>query len=114
VTDAGSRKDEGLGTHFNELIGLVLAYAKQETVVPIKRLGRYVAWGVGGAIFFAVGGALLTVTAVRVVQSETGAHLHGNWSWVPYLGGALVALLGVVWAVVRIVRGDRALKESRG
>lgn len=113
MTDGDRRKDDGLGTHFNELLGLVVAYAKQETVTPIKNLGRYIAWGVAGAILFAAGGALLTLTAVRIVQSETGSHLHGNLTWVPYLGGVLVALLWVLWALMRVVRGDRVLKEER-
>ncbi|HMC41032.1 MAG TPA: hypothetical protein VKI19_15305 [Acidimicrobiales bacterium] len=119
MTDADRRatadrqEDSGLGTELQELVRLVLAYAKQETVVPIKNLGRYIAWGVAGAILFATGGAMLTLTAVRVIQSETGPHLRGDLTWVPYLGGALVALTGAVWATMRVVRGDRALKGGR-
>ncbi|HET6963798.1 MAG TPA: hypothetical protein VFH58_03435 [Acidimicrobiales bacterium] len=109
----GKSDDKGVGTHFNELLTLVLAYAKQETVVPIKNLGRYVAWGVAGAILFAVGGAMLTLTAVRVVQTETGNHLRGNLTWVPYIGGVIVAGAGGMWATLRIVKGDRALKDGR-
>lgn len=105
--------DKGIGEHLNELLGLVVAYAKQETIAPLKNLGRYVAWGVAGAILFAVGGAMATLTAVRVVQNETGAHLHGNLTWVPYLGGVAVAAIGVLWALTRMVKGDRALEETR-
>lgn len=96
--------DKGLGAHFNELLGLVIAYAKQETVVPLKSLGRYVGFGLAGAMLLAAGGALLTLTAVRVVQTETGPHLHGELTWVPYLGGILIAAIGAVWAVTRIGR----------
>ncbi len=109
----GKSDDKGVGTHFNELLTLVLAYAKQETLVPIKNLGRYVAWGVAGAILFATGGAMLTLTAVRVVQTETGNHLRGDLTWVPYLGGVVVAAAGGMWATMRIVKGDRALKGGR-
>lgn len=105
--------DKGFGTHVNELLGLVIAYAKQETVAPLKSLGRYVAWGVAGAILFATGGAMLTLTAVRVVQAETGHHLRGNLTWVPYLGGVIVAGAGAGWAALRIMRGDRALKAPQ-
>lgn len=121
MTDAEARRgrgsgadDKGLGTHLNELLGLVIAYAKQETVVPLKNLGRYVAWGAAGAILFAVGGALLTLTGVRVVQAETGRHLHGNWNWVPYCGGLLVAVTGAGWAGLHILKGDRAIGTGRG
>jgi hypothetical protein len=117
MTDAKSRggrkDDQGLGGQLNELLSLVLAYAKQETVDPLKSLGRYIAWGVAGALFFATGGALLTLAAVRVVQSETGNHLHGNLTWVPYFGGVVVAGIGLAWATLRIVKGDRALKAGR-
>ena len=110
----GRKDDQSLGGQLNELVSLVLAYAKQETLDPLKSLGRYIAWGVAGAVFFASGGALLTLTAVRVVQSETGRHLRGDLTWVPYFGGVLVAGMGVAWATRRIVKGDRALKGGRG
>jgi hypothetical protein len=56
---------------------------------------------------------MLTLTAVRVVQAETGHHLRGDLTWVPYLAGVVIAGLGAVWATARIVKGDRALGESR-
>lgn len=96
--------DKGLGARLNELLGLVLAYAKQETVVPLKALGRYIGFGLAGAVLMAAGGAWLTLTAVRVVQAETGHHLRGELTWVPYVGGILVAAIGAAWAVTRIGR----------
>lgn len=96
--------DKGLGTHFSELLGLVIAYAKQETVVPLKNLGRYIGFGLAGAILMAAGGAMATLAAVRLVQVETGRHLHGELTWVPYLGGILVAGVGAAWAATRIGR----------
>lgn len=97
-------EDKSVGTLVNELAGLVIAYVKQETVVPIKALGRFVAFGVAGAFLLAIGGGMLTLTAVRVVQSETGAHLRGNLTWVPYAGGILVAAAGAGWAASRITK----------
>lgn len=120
MTDAEAKRaprpaddDKGLGTHLNELLGLVVAYAKQETLDPLKSLGRYVAWGVAGALLFAIGGGMLTLTAVRVVQSETGHHLRGDLTWVPYTGGILVATIGVAWAALRVIRGDKAIGGDR-
>lgn len=33
-----------------------------------------------------------------------GGHLSGNWSWVPYMGGALVCLLVAGFCVTRVLR----------
>lgn len=104
--------NKSMGTLVNELAGLVIAYVKQETVDPIKSLGRFVAFGVAGAILLALGGGLLTLAAIRAVQAETGHHLTGNLTWVPYAGGGLLAGVGAVWAAVRITKGD-ARKSAR-
>lgn len=96
---------KSFGNLASELLGLVLAYAKQETIEPIKALGRFVAFGVAGALLIAVGGSLLTLGAVRAVQSEAGAHVTGNLDWTPYVAGILVAGIGAAWAVSRIAKG---------
>jgi hypothetical protein len=101
----GHANDDGLRGQVSELLALILAYLKQETLVPIKSLGRFVAFGVAGAILLALGGSMLTLTAVRAIQSETGRHLHGELTWVPYMGGALVAGAGAAWAATRIMKG---------
>jgi cytochrome c biogenesis protein CcdA len=84
---------------------LVVAYAKQETVDPIRNLGRFIAFGIAGAILMAIGGALAILTVVRIVQTETGPHLRANWTWVPYTGGFVLAIAGMVWALTRINKG---------
>jgi len=80
---------ESLPTLLNELWELVVAYFKQESVDPIKRLGRFVVWGLVGAILVSLGLVLLAVGGLRALETETGTHLRGNWSWAPY--GAVVA-----------------------
>jgi hypothetical protein len=109
VTQSGadSNADKSASTLANELAGLVVAYAKQETLDPLRNLGRFVAFGIAGAVLFAVGGTLLILTGVRVLQTETGPHLHGDFSWVPYTGGMVLALVVVVLAITRITKGLR-------
>jgi hypothetical protein len=60
----------------------------------------------------ATGGASFTITrhvfTVRAgVPSPfgTGAHLSGDWSWVPYMGGVLFCLLVAGFCVLKIVKG---------
>ncbi len=79
---------------------MLLAYAKQETVDPLKGLARYVAWGVLGSLCLGVGTVLLALAGLRVLQDETGTTFTGNWSWAPYaivLTGA-AALVAALWS----------------
>jgi hypothetical protein len=94
VTDPQPKKGEEkpVGTLVNELAGLVIAYFKQETVLPIKALGRYILYGLIGAVLVAIGAGLFSFAVMRMLQAETGRHLTGSFTWVPYIGGILVAL----------------------
>lgn len=68
-----------------ELKELVIAYAKQETIDPLKGLGRYVAFGVAGALLIGIGVMFLEIGALRVLQGDRdGPHFSGNMSWAPY------------------------------
>lgn len=85
-----------------ELSAMVVAYAKQETLEPIKQLGRYVLFGLMGAIFMGIGGFFLALAAVRALQTELNMHLTHDLSWTPYVAGVLVAGVGALLAVTRI------------
>ena len=104
----GAGNDKSVSVLGSELLGLVIGYAKQETVDPLKSLARFVAWGIAGAVLIAAGGVLLALTAVRAAQAESGAHLHGSLTWVPYAGGVILALVGAVWSISRIFKGAGA------
>lgn len=90
----------------SELWGLIVAYMKQETLDPVKNLARYVAFGLAGALCFALGGGLLALAAVRALQGElanrTHPQLSGNLTWIPYLGGVVLSGALAIWAVTRI------------
>src|ERR1700704_4194998 len=79
------QESESLPTLLSELWEMILAYAKQETVDPIKATGRFVAFGLASSVFFSLGLVLLGVGGLRAIQAETGRHLKGNLSWLPYL-----------------------------
>jgi putative superfamily III holin-X len=82
-----------------ELRELVVAYFKQETVDPLKDLGRYVGFGIGGAFIIGFGVLFLATGALRALQTETGTTFTGNWSWAPYaiVFAALIVLAGLTW-----------------
>ena len=83
---------------------LLKAYATQETVDPLKTLGRYLAWGVGGALLIALGLFFLGMSLLRVLQTQTGTTFAGSWSWVPYLITAVALSVVIALAIRRIVR----------
>jgi choline-glycine betaine transporter len=102
ATTKQSGKD--LPAQISELWELVLAYAKQETLEPMKALGRYVAFGVAGGICISIGAVLVAVGGLRAIQTEevvVRSHLRDNWDWVPYL---VVVLFSAVVAVLALSR----------
>ena len=82
-----------------ELKDLVVAYAKQETTDPLKGLGRYIGYGLAGAVLMGTGIGFLAIGLLRALQGNRGWLFHGNWSWVPYAIDVigLVAIAALVW-----------------
>ncbi|MGH9063334.1 MAG: hypothetical protein ACRDZQ_12955 [Acidimicrobiales bacterium] len=97
--------DHGIPELGSELWELVLAYLKQETLQPIKGLGRYVAFGVAGSVVGAIGLVLLDLAGLRAMQEETGTTFQGAHSWMPYAVCAVGTLVIVALAGLRVVRG---------
>jgi hypothetical protein len=95
----------GLRRAGDDAFKLTVDYLKQEALDPLKGLGRFLLWGVVGSLAIAVGVLLVLVGILRLLQTETGTALTGNWSWVPYFAVALIGL-GVVGAAAwRIMAG---------
>ena len=107
----------GLKSSGGEAVQLVIDYVKQETLTPLKGLGRYIVFGVSGSVALAIGLVILSVAFLRFLQGETGSTFQGNWSWAPYLI-CTVVVVGVAAIAVRAVsRGQTPSadteKESR-
>lgn len=90
-----------------ELWDLVRAYAKQETIDPIKGLARRLAFGLAGSTLLSVGLVLLALGGLRALQTETGSTFEGSWSWAPYL----IALVGTVAVIGLVSLGMRKRKK---
>jgi hypothetical protein len=93
-----------------ELRDLVVRYLREQTLIPLQQLGRYVGFGVLGSLLLGFGVVFLGMSGLRVLQDETGDTFTGDWSWVPYLIMFVALLLGagLVW-LARTAR--RAEKE---
>ena len=92
-----------------ELWQLVVAYFKQETVVPLQQLGRWIAFGIVGAVLLGVGVLLLAMGGLRALQEETGSAFTGNLSWIPYMITFAALLVGgaITWKARGVQRRRR-------
>jgi hypothetical protein len=103
----------GLRNAGDDAFQLTVDYLKQEVVDPLKGLGRFLYMGIAGSFFLAFGLLLILLGVLRLLQTETGTALQGDWSWVPY---AVVVVLGVAVIAVAALRiqsgpGQRKLPE---
>lgn len=91
---------------FGELKFMVTDYAKQQTVEPLKNLGKWAAFGVAGGVMLTIGAFLSGLGFLRLFQklsflSETcdvggvDSTCDTWWTWVPY---GLVTLMLLVAA----------------
>ncbi len=94
-----------------ELRDLVIDYVKQETLVPIRQLGRYIGFGIVGSLLLGLGVVLLGVGGLRALQTETGSTFTGDWSWAPYFIMFAVLILG--GALTWWVRASRQERKQR-
>lgn len=104
--------DADLPTLVSELWDLLLRYAKQETLDPIKALGRYIKWGAAGAILLALGVPLLLLGGLRAAQEELSPHLDGTLSWVPYVM-VIVACAVIIALLTRGILADKRRADRR-
>jgi hypothetical protein len=93
-----------------ELWELIVAYFKQETVVPLKQLGRWITFGILGAVLLGVGVLLLAMSGLRALQEETGSAFTGNLSWIPYM--IMFVALVVGGAITWKARGVRRRRKA--
>ena len=111
-----ARNDEqSIPEVIGDLKELTIAYAKQETVDPLKGLGRYIGFGVAGSLCLGIGVLVLSIALLRVLQTQTDTTFTGNLSWVPYIIAMLflVAIAGLsVYAISKDARQHRHDEEQ--
>ena len=101
----GKRGLSGLRSEAQETVTLIIDYIKQETLDPVKGLGRYVLFGVAGSVALSVGLIVLAVGFLRLLQGETGSTFTGNLSWIPYVICTVVVVGIAAIAVKAVSRG---------
>lgn len=110
---ARASADKALPTLVGELWDLVVAYVRQETVVPVKGLGRFVALGMAGSAALGIGLLLLALALLRALQTETGTTFDGSLSWAPY-AITLLACAAIAALAARAVGSHRRRAGPKG
>jgi len=102
-----SRTSKSASGNVVETIDLVKEYAKQEALGPLRGAGRWVAFGLIGALSMASGVLLVVLGVLRLVQNEFGPTFAGRWmSLPPYLIALVVALAIMALAASRIKKSS--------
>jgi len=101
----------GEATEFKDL---VVAYAKQETVEPLRNLGHDLAFGIAGALMIATGVLFGLLALLRGLQelavfNDPAEVSGGRFSWVPY---TIVAVAGALVAAFFFARLARFLRRD--
>jgi hypothetical protein len=103
---------KGATSEVSELIDLLKRYLLQETVEPLKTMGRTLGFGAAAAITFGIGGVFLLLGVLRVLETETGTLFGGDWSWAPY-GLTIVAGIAVIgFAAALLLRTPRSERPT--
>jgi hypothetical protein len=102
VADSKRGKSGSFGGPFSDIIETVKAYVMQETVDPLRGVGRFIGFGLAGAVFITLGMGFLLLSLLRLLQTRDVGAFHGNWSFVPYLITLVPCVLAIVLAISRI------------
>lgn len=94
-----------------ELWELLRAYARQETVEPLRNLGAYLGFGLAAATVTSLGLGLLLLGGLRLMQAEAPRWVDATArsSFIPYLVVTVlcVLLIGLLASRIRREFGAR-------
>lgn len=83
----------------SELFTLIIDYVKSQTLTPLKRLGRYLGFGIAGSIFMANGAIFISLGILRYLQTLSA--LDNNLSFLPYVILAVfdICIIGLLFFI---------------
>ena len=106
-------KGASIQRDLEEVRDLFIRYFKEQTIQPLKDLGRFVAFGALGSIFVGFGLVVGLLGVLRMFQWLFPV-LDGSLSWLPYLIIVILALAVGALVVQRIFAGTpRRMKDDR-
>jgi hypothetical protein len=111
ATSSTARTGASSSTELSDVVELVKSYARQETLGPLRGAGRWIAFGLAGALFLGTAASLLVLGVLRLVQTEFAPTFSGRWmSLLPYLFAFVVCVVVIALAALRI--GKKSLHED--
>ncbi|CAN5651015.1 hypothetical protein BH24ACT5_BH24ACT5_31250 [soil metagenome] len=84
------------------LVDLVKSYVKQELTLPLSGAGRWLGYGLLGALLLGFGVAMLLLGGLRLIQTEWPRAASGSLSWISYGIVLVVCVVAMALAVMRI------------
>jgi uncharacterized membrane protein YidH (DUF202 family) len=90
-----------------EIQQMLVTYAKQETVEPLKQLSRYLGMGLAGSFMVFLGVFFVGLATLRLMQSF---EVFGGASWastVPYLVAIGVLVVAIVLIYLSLTRAKK-------
>lgn len=104
--DAPSAPEVDIG----DVISTVKAYARQETIGPLKGAGRWLVVGAAAAFALGLGLVMLLLGLLRLLQTEWERSASGSLSWLAYAIVLVVCLALLAFTFSKIKR-DTLNKE---
>ena len=89
---------------------MIRDYVKQETLDPLRGVGRWLAWGIIGAVALIFGAVVGLIGLLRLLQAEIFSQLNG-FTWIPYLI-VVVAGVAMIWLSLTRIQRPSLQRES--
>ncbi|MDA2968289.1 MAG: hypothetical protein O3A62_01370 [Actinomycetota bacterium] len=100
-----SNSDKSEPKSASEVLEMLFAYIKRETLKPIRGAGRWIGFGLVAALSLSIGIVLGALGVLRLVQSTMFGDSQ-TWSWVNYIVALGVCSVVLVFTISRIRKGS--------
>ncbi len=106
TADAAPKKNDS--GEIGEVVDLLKTYVKQETIGPLKGIGKKIGLGVAGAFLLGLGLLFLSLGLLRLIQDKLPRLASGSLSWLSYF---VVIIFCAVVSVIALMRIKKIEKE---
>ena len=84
-----------------DVVDAVVGYVKQETLEPLRGVGRWIAVGTVASSMVSIGMVMILLGALRLIDDVSGHAFDGMWSFAPYL---IVLIIGIGCIALTLTR----------